>query len=180
MQSTWDHYLKGAIAGLVATVPMTVLMLAGKHRLSWRSQDPLPPRQITRQVLRTADAHDNLSSGQETAVTTVNHFAYGAAAGSLYGRLCSPTTAVQGAATGAAYGLAVWTGSYLGLLPALGLYRSATEDTGERNALMVAAHLVWGSSLGMVAYALSKPQVGRPSKPVESAPIGPQASARVM
>jgi uncharacterized membrane protein YagU involved in acid resistance len=183
MQSIWGRYLNGALAGLLATVPMTALMLAGKQRLSWRSQDPLPPRQITRQALRAANAHDNLSRNQETALTAINHFAYGAAVGSVYARLCSPTTAAEAAATGAAYGLAVWSGSYLGLLPALDLYRSATEDTSERNALMIAAHLVWGSSLGLVAFALStpEPRVEVPLRSsIDSEPNGRQASAQVV
>jgi hypothetical protein len=49
---------------------------------------------------------------------------------------------------GAAYGVAVWTGSYLGWIPTLGLLKPATRHPAERNALMLAAHLVWGAALG--------------------------------
>ena len=49
---------------------------------------------------------------------------------------------------GACYGLAVWAGSYLGLLPALGVLKPATEHPVRRIALMIAAHLVWGAALG--------------------------------
>ncbi|MEJ7606229.1 MAG: DUF6789 family protein [Bryobacteraceae bacterium] len=54
------------------------------------------------------------------------------------------------AAEGALYGLAVWGGSYLGVMPATGLYKSATEEPAARNALMIAAHLVWGAALGVI------------------------------
>ena len=50
-----------------------------------------------------------------------------------------------------AYGLAVWTTGYLGLLPALGALRPATEHPPRRTALMIAAHVVWGAALGLLA-----------------------------
>jgi putative membrane protein len=53
-------------------------------------------------------------------------------------------------AEGVLFGLAVWGGSYLGLLPGTGLYRSAKDEAPERNALMIAAHIIWGASLGVL------------------------------
>jgi hypothetical protein len=44
--------------------------------------------------------------------------------------------------------MAVWAGSYLGLLPAAGILPSATRDYPERNAVMIGAHVVWGAALG--------------------------------
>jgi hypothetical protein len=35
-------------------------------------------------------------------------------------------------------------------MPALGLLSPATEHPGRRNALMIAAHLVWGSATGII------------------------------
>ena len=155
MASRASRFVIGAIGGLVATVPMTALMLCGKKRLSWRSQEPLPPTKITRRALRAVGLHDDLSRGQKNSLTAVNHFAYGAGAGAVYGQIFSPRTVTTSIATGATYGLAVWTGSYCGWLPVIGLYRSAARDTTERNALMIAAHLVWGSSLGLTAFLFS-------------------------
>jgi putative membrane protein len=40
--------------------------------------------------------------------------------------------------------------SYLGLLPALGILRPATEHPERRNALMIVAHLIWGSITGLI------------------------------
>lgn len=48
---------------------------------------------------------------------------------------------------GVVYGLGVWAVSYLGWLPALRLMPKATHDRSERNAIMIAAHLVWGYAL---------------------------------
>jgi uncharacterized membrane protein YagU involved in acid resistance len=54
----------------------------------------------------------------------------------------------QNAWTGATFGLGVWVASYLGLMPMLGILRPATRHPARRNALMIAAHLVWGGVLG--------------------------------
>ena len=60
------------------------------------------------------------------------------------------------AAEGALYGLAVWGGSYLGLMPATGLYRSADEEPAARNALMITAHIVWGAPSGVIFHSLTR------------------------
>ena len=53
-------------------------------------------------------------------------------------------------ASGVGYGLAVWAGSYLGFLPALGLHPPATRESPGRNVMNIGAHLVWGATLGAV------------------------------
>jgi uncharacterized membrane protein YagU involved in acid resistance len=57
---------------------------------------------------------------------------------------------------GISFGLLVWAISYLGLLPALGLYPSPRKDTGRRTAIMVLAHIVWGAMLGTTVKLLQK------------------------
>jgi uncharacterized membrane protein YagU involved in acid resistance len=158
------RYLIGAAAGVMATAPMTVWMVAAKRYISWRNQEPLPPAQITHNALQALDLNDDLSQAQEAVLTAVNHFGYGAAAGALYGRLHSPCSASRAVTSGAIYGLGVWSCSYFGLMPATGLYRSPVDDTDERNALMIVAHIVWGGGLGLVAHALLKS--GRPCRKI--------------
>jgi uncharacterized membrane protein YagU involved in acid resistance len=153
------RYLIGAAAGLMATAPMTGWMTVAKRYLSWRSQEPLPPTQITHNALQAVDMDDDLSQVEEGVLTAVNHFGYGAAAGALYGRLHSPGSASRAVTLGAVYGLGVWSCSYFGLMPATGLYRSPVDDTAERNALMIVAHIVWGGSLGLATHALVQSSV---------------------
>jgi hypothetical protein len=50
--------------------------------------------------------------------------------------------------SGIGWGLFVWAGSYLGLLPALDLHEPATQHPAERNILMIVAHIIWGATLG--------------------------------
>jgi hypothetical protein len=43
----------------------------------------------------------------------------------------------------------------MGWLPALGILQPATKHPAQRNALMIVAHLVWGSVTGLVFAALT-------------------------
>jgi uncharacterized membrane protein YagU involved in acid resistance len=138
--------MQGAWAGLVATAPMTAVMEWGFEQLPRNQRYALPPREITSVVGETSAAWQGLSEPQKQAATWAAHFAYGSAMGAIYGAL-TPYPA-RNAWTGAAFGLGVWAGSYLGLLPGLGILRSATQHPPERNVLMIAAHLVWGATLG--------------------------------
>ena len=138
---------RGGLAGLGATAPMSLFMEAGRRRLPWSQQYRLPPRQITDRLLRSVGLHRRLSERQKAGTTLAAHLAYGASMGSMYGAL-SKTATRPGPAHGATFGLMVWAASYLGLLPALRLVPDATKHPRRRTAVMIAAHVVWGSALG--------------------------------
>jgi uncharacterized membrane protein YagU involved in acid resistance len=153
-----DSRIAASVAGAAATAPMTAVMMALHNALPGEPQTPLPPRVITENAAEAAgagDAMDNMDEGSRKAATLAAHFGYGAAAGIAYIPLAGKS-GLPPAAEGALFGLAVWGGSYLGLMPATGLYKSATEDAGARNALMITAHLVWGASLGIFYSMLRK------------------------
>ena len=148
----------GAVAGCIATVPMTWAMEAMHRRLPRRERYPLPPRQITMRVAEEAGVKEQLDEDDRFGLTLLAHFGMGTAAGALYG-LLAPKQPLPGPLAGAGFGLAVWAGNYLGLLPALSLLRPATEHPPRRTALMVTAHLVWGVVVG--ALVDSRPDRGR-------------------
>jgi hypothetical protein len=150
MNHPFERMLAAGFAGLVATVPMSVLMLLGHRRLPWTQRDPLPPAQITANAAETVGLDDDLSPGQMSALTIANHFGYGTAMGSIYGLLTSRRESKSPLSSGIGYGMAVWGASYLGWLPSLGLYRSATQEPPGRNLLMLSAHVLWGGSLGLL------------------------------
>ena len=144
-----DSVLRGVLAGLVATAPMSLAMGAMKKLLPRRERYPLPPHQITADIVEKAGAGEKMGPGARSVVAAVGHFGYGAAQGGLYGAI-SRRLPGSAALKGVIFGLAVWTGSYLGLLPLTGIYRPATEYPARRNALMIAAHVVWGAGLGLL------------------------------
>jgi putative membrane protein len=151
-----NSILGGSIAGLVATAPMTAAMAALHRQLPRHERHPLPPREITERVALRAGAEEAVDTEQEReSATWVAHFGYGAATGALYGliarRIPGPPFA-----RGILWGLAVWTGSYLGWLPAAGIRAASTRQPPRREALMVASHVVFGGVTGVVHHQLSR------------------------
>jgi uncharacterized membrane protein YagU involved in acid resistance len=140
--STTHRLLLGALAGIAGTFAMTAAARAMHHGLPARERYPLPPREIIEGAL-PARAKRTLDEQGRQSATLAAHFGYGAATGALYA-LLRPR---GGIVPGAAYGLLVWTVSYFGIMPALRILRPAHDHPTRRNWLMIAAHLVWGSTM---------------------------------
>ena len=100
--------LSGAVAGLTATIPMTVVMLT-LHRgaLPAHQRYPLPPRRITMRVAGKAGVRHRMDEPDRTAATYAAHFAYGTATGAVYGAL-APRLPGNPLLKGTSYGLLVW------------------------------------------------------------------------
>ena len=152
--------LLGALAGLAATGPMTLAMKLLHEQLPREEQYPLPPRQVTEGLAQKAGVDEQFDEEEKEAATWVSHFAYGAACGALYGAVTGERAGAHPALAGVGFGLAVWAGSYLGWLPAAGIISPATEHPARRNALMIAAHVVWGATTGVALERLA-PDDGR-------------------
>lgn len=154
----------GFIGGVVATGPMTVAMILWHRRLPATERYPLPPREITMKLARHAGLSDRMDSETRSGATLLAHFGYGGATGALYGavaaRIPAPTLC-----KGVAFGLLVWTGSYLGLLPGSGILTMATDHPARRNLLMIGAHMVWGATLGAVTQVLEEETESGRAKP---------------
>lgn len=143
----------GAIAGVAATVAMTLAADAMHRRLPRRERYPLPPREITQSLL-SRGAVQRLGEPGVQAATLASHAGFGAAAGALFWPLFRGTRwPLLG---GIGYALGVWAGSYFGWVPATGRLRPAHTHPPRRNALMLAAHVVWGAALGVTSQALAR------------------------
>lgn len=149
--ATAGRALSGGVAGLAATVPMTLVMKVLERRLP--SDERLPSAQepllIVDQLLRAVGVEQELSERQKRRLTWGAHFGYGTASGIGYaflaGRLPLPT-----ATRGALYGVLLWALSYGGWLPALRILPLPTRRALGRNAVLIASHLVWGVSASLV------------------------------
>ena len=51
---------------------------------------------------------------------------------------------------GMAYGVAIWGISYMGWVPALGIMPPADRDRRDRQAVMLAGHLIYGTALALL------------------------------
>ncbi len=119
--------LKGTLAGLVATLPMTIFMLATQRFLPKRQQYRLPPEMITSELAHRAHVRHHLNKQLVVGATLVSHFGYGAAMGAAYGPL-QRRVPVPAIAQGVLFGLVVWAASYLGLLHSSASRHQAIEN----------------------------------------------------
>jgi hypothetical protein len=146
---------KGALAGLIATVPMTLFMLACHRNLPPAQRYPLPPSLIAKRSFGGIALPGKPAPMPNLAATLASHFGFGAATGALFAAAPASLQREYPVGTGIAYGLCVWAASYLGWVPVLGLMPPATRQPTARNAMMIAAHVVWGATLGVALNAFS-------------------------
>lgn len=144
-----DKLLKGAFAGFLGTAPMTAFMTLGWRLLPAREKYALPPRQIIGEITERLGVEDQMSEGELVASSLLSHFGYGALSGALYA-LFSEKIPLRPSIKGPLAGWAVWAGSYLGWIPAMGILPPATRHPWRRNVLMILAHFVWGVTMAMV------------------------------
>jgi len=145
-----NQVMAGAVGGIAGTVPMSAAMEVLHAWLGPTARRPLPPRRIEEHLSGALGVREELGEAEHVALTMLLHFGFGGFAGALYG-VAAPRLPGPPAAKGAAYGVAVWAAGYLGGMPAFRLERSAAREPAARNALMIAAHVVWGVVLGEVA-----------------------------
>jgi hypothetical protein len=150
--------LSGAVAGFAGTVPMTVAMEKMFHELPPSEHYPLPPSEITERV-EEEGLGEPLPMPHHKTLTLLSHFGYGTAIGTVYA-LTASKLPFGPVVNGSLFGLAVWAGSYLGWIPALGILSPATEHPPRRTALMIIAHLIWGSATGLLVDKLEPPDQG--------------------
>jgi hypothetical protein len=145
-----DKRLRGLLAGLAATGPMTAVMAAGRAA-GWLGTPP--PEEISGRLAARIDVRDEFSPPTFDVAWFANHLAFGAFCGALYASLRGVLTPASPVA-GIEFGFAVWAVSYGGVMPALGLYPSPRRDEPSRIAVMLVAHVVYGVALAE-SYRLS-------------------------
>lgn len=150
----------GAVAGTLATLPMSAVMVVAQ-RLGLMGEQP--PAKVTNAVLDAGDVDPPPRARRVLAV--LGHFAFGAAVGAFYSVVHRRAPGVGRASlTGVAFGSAVWAASYAGWVPALGIMPSPEDDRPGRPASMIVAHWVFGAALGVGVALLRKPALVQDSQ----------------
>jgi uncharacterized membrane protein YagU involved in acid resistance len=154
--------ISGAVAGLVASLPMAAVMMGLNRLLPSHGRtiiEPhraLPPKEITLEVAERIGVKDAVRPGRRWgAVTWLGHMGYGAATASLYPMLTRRLNAPN-VVRGMLFAMLVWAGSYLGWLPAFDVLPPATQQTRRRNLVMILSHLSWGSLTALLSDLLEK------------------------
>lgn len=138
---------RGAVAGLAGTAAMSALMLAA-GRIGMLGRQP-PQAIAERAVQRGGGEHPPAPA--DRALGVVLHLGFGLGAGGTYALL---PRRLPSQVRGCAWGLAIYATSYQGWVPALGALPPASQDRRDRVAVMVLAHLVYGSVLARADEAL--------------------------
>jgi uncharacterized membrane protein YagU involved in acid resistance len=148
-----NRLVMGLSGGCAATVPMSAVMMATRRYFPAHAVRAVPPQQIVDRLAMLLGL--SRRRFRHRAAASLAHFGFGAAAGALYAPLARRLPG-PAAVRGAAYGALVWGINYAGVLPAVGLQPPASRQPPGRNVTMIAAHLVWGASLGIFVEALER------------------------
>ena len=128
---------------------MTITMEQLHRVTAGDDEGPLPPREVTEGAYESFSPAGAPDEEHLERMTFLLHYAFGGAAGALF-PIIAPQRLPTAIAAGALYGITVWTGSYLGVLPALGVRHHARHDSAARTGIMIASHVVWGATLGLL------------------------------
>lgn len=166
LTDAWNAAQRGAMAGAMATVPMSAVMLAaGKLGLMGRQ----PPKAVAEKGLEAAGVQPD--EEVKDTLASLSHIVFGAAAGAAYGFLHRQFGRRRWSATkGIGYGLLVYLVSYEGWIPAFHILPPPEADRSGRQLSMIAAHVVYGGVLGALVgdRALAPTRMGDP--PPERSP----------
>jgi uncharacterized membrane protein YagU involved in acid resistance len=134
--------LAGLVGGALGSAAMSGFLRVMFPLLPERDRYALPPGRIAMRLVTKSGFEPPRREPDRRALTLTAHYAYGTTLGGVYA-LIAPRTPVAALAGSVPFALSVWVGSYLGWLPAVGLQPPATRESVPRNALMIAAHVVW-------------------------------------
>jgi uncharacterized membrane protein YagU involved in acid resistance len=139
-----SRFLRGAIAGVVATAPMSAVMMGAKQ---FGLMGEMPPEKITAKLLKRTPISP--SKEHQDALATALHFGFGSAAGALFA-VIAPKRLIARIPMGMTYGAAIWGVSYMGWIPAFGIMPHAARDRRDRQMVMLAGHVVYGTALALL------------------------------
>lgn len=154
-EQTEQALLQAALAGFIATIPMTIFMLVTQRFLPKGQHYELPPELITKDVARKVHVRWHMNKAAVLVATLAAHFGYGATIGMLY-ELIRKRILLPPPLKGTLFGFAVWAASYFVLLPLLGISETGQKEPGQRNLIMLVAHIVWGAVLGVATDVLTQ------------------------
>jgi hypothetical protein len=144
------------VAGVLATIPMSGVMLAADAAGRMGTQ---PPRRVVDEAVERAPGQRPSSTLRDVAATTL-HFVLGGvmALGIVPFRLVLDRLVpgpVRDVLAGTAFGTSLYAVNYAGVAPALDILPPPTDDRPGRQWAMLAAHLVYGVALAILLRMLA-------------------------
>ena len=150
--------LAGLVGGVIAAGAMSVVhkSLGGIGIGSPPQRPPAPDsHQDEDATVKVADGiarwllHRPLSEDKKPLARNLVHYAFGGSIGAIYGGVAVVAPRVT-AAVGLPFGVAVWLGAHVIMVPALGLAEPPTRQPRSKEGLELALHLVHGAVTELV------------------------------
>jgi putative membrane protein len=147
--------LAGASGGLIASLAMSEfssLLLQNKSHSQPGKEDS---------TVRAASAisqtifHHELTSGQKKIAGSAMHYAFGMTMAALYGVIVEFRESAR-LGRGLPFGVAIWLGAHVVMVPALGLSEPVTRAAPDTEAAEFGAHLVYGVVVESLRRSLRK------------------------
>lgn len=156
--------LRGALAGIAGTSAMTAaqtisakLQSSSRNGSSASDEDPWEtapaPAKVAKRISEGVFHHD-VSSEQIPLLSNAMHWSYGIGWGIIFGLAVAGRTA-PAARRGAIFGAAVWTSSYLQLVP-MGIYEPPWKYKPQELALDFSYHLAFGLTTATTFHAIER------------------------
>ena len=137
----------GLVAGIVATMAMSTLMLSAQHAGLLGEQ---PPRRLADAII-DAVAGDRAGERTRRVGTAIVHLGIGASAAALHQAVRGATDRPKPAALwGSGFGAMFWAFNYGFAAPAVGVMPPPQRDRPGRPPVMLAANMLWGAVSAVV------------------------------
>ena len=139
----WRGIIAGLVGGVIAAGAMSVV-----HK-SFGTQRP-EQQQSEDATVKVADGVSRwlvnrpLPENTKPLAANIVHYAFGAGVGAFYGGVAEIAPRVT-VALGLPFGVSVWLGAHVIMVPALGLAPPPTRQPAAKEALELMLHLVYGA-----------------------------------
>jgi putative membrane protein len=153
----WRGILAGLVGGVIAAGAMSIVY-KGLVAIGSGSRQPMASANEGQDEDATVKVADGimrwllrrpLPEDKKPLASNIVHYAFGAGVGALYGGFATVAPRVT-MALGLPFGVVVWLGAHVIMVPALGLAASPTRQPLSKEALEFLLHLVYGAVTELV------------------------------
>lgn len=146
-------FMRGFVAGFTGTVAMTAVITV--EVLTGLMREEPAPETVSAHAEEAVGLREHLPEPAFQVSWLMQHFGYGTNGGVGYALARRFLPVEQPVLAGMMYGIALYLIGYAGWLPVLHLYPLPQRNPRRKVAMLVAEHLVYGTTTALVYQALS-------------------------
>ena len=139
----WRGILAGLVGGVIAAGAMSLVHKGVGAQRAEQQQTEDATVKVASGVSRWL-VNRPVPEDKKPFAGNIVHYAFGAGVGALYGGVADVAPRVS-VALGLPFGLSVWLGAHVIMVPALGLAAPPTRQPPSKEALEFVLHLVYGA-----------------------------------